>query len=390
MKASTLLLLSTSFLSTAQAAYNLPKQPIKSYECDVCARLSHEHLQDKWEINATPLNNKVSNAQKSYGYRVIATLEELQNGFAISTLAPGAVVRITPMQNKSVPAIKIKTPANKLLSLEEASTLYSEDEGLSENDAKTKQTMLQIKPELGAGRFVIKTTSRGKKTDAYVINVFDKFSYTYLEVSTDSIHYQYGDRLTATISLKDDDTDYDLDSIEVSLINPAGEAKPMELTKVKRNLYQASTELLSVNNDHGENWYVEATVQSSSKINVIRRSGHAAFSYAVPSATLLNIKKLTSKPLTFVATLDVATPSRYALQSVLFRKANVGEAKPIETSQKAQWLDAGKQVIQFTFDNHNELTDDHLYLGYLRLIDYGQLKTVYQYNQPIKLSKLVD
>ncbi|MBA3935685.1 DUF4785 family protein, partial [Shigella sonnei] len=30
------------------------------------------------------------------------------------------------------------------------------------------------------------------------------------------------------------------------------------------------------------------------------------------------------------------------------------------------------------------------YLGYLRLIDYGQLKTVYQYNQPVKLSQLVD
>ncbi|PYD07699.1 DUF4785 domain-containing protein, partial [Pseudomonas syringae pv. pisi] len=56
----------------------------------------------------------------------------------------------------------------------------------------------------------------------------------------------------------------------------------------------------------------------------------------------------------------------------------------------AQWLEPGKHVLQFTFDNHNQLSDDNLYLGYLRLIDYGQLKTVYQYNQPVKLSQLVD
>ncbi|WP_280524238.1 DUF4785 domain-containing protein [Legionella quateirensis] len=30
--------------------------------------------------------------------------------------------------------------------------------------------------------------------------------------------------------------------------------------------------------------------------------------------------------------------------------------------------------MQFTFDNSNQLADDSLYLGYLRLIDYGQLK----------------
>ena len=31
---------------------------------------------------------------------------------------------------------------------------------------------------------------------------------------------------------------------------------------------------------------------------------------------------------------------------------------PIETSQKAQWLEPGKQIIKFTFDNSNQLADD--------------------------------
>ena len=63
---------------------------------------------------------------------------------------------------------------------------------------------------------------------------------------------------------------------------------------------------------------------------------------------------------------------------------------PIETSQKAQWFKPGKHLIQFTFDNQHQLAEDKLYLGYLRLLDYGQLKPVYQYDQPIKLTQLAE
>lgn len=386
------LILMSAFCITQAHAFNLPRQATKSYECDVCDKLSHENLYDKWEITGEPLNRKVSNLQKSYGYKERVTLEELRAGVRVSTLAPGAVVRITPLQNKPIPELQVKTPANQLLNLKEASALYSEDEGFGEAVTATKhQTMIQIKPKLGSGQFTIKSKDKaGKDSDAYIISVFDKFSLTYLQVETDSLHYQYGDKLTATISLKDDDLSYTINDINVSIIGPNGQIIPLKLTEKKHNQFQGTTTLLSELNDHGENWYIEADVQTESGVTLIRRSGHTAYSYSVPSASILSVKKLSSKPLTFVATVDVATASRYALQSVLFRKNGSGEAKPIETSQKAQWLEPGKQLIQFTFDNSNQLTEDSLYLGYLRLIDYGQLKTVYQYNQPVKLTQLVD
>jgi len=274
--------------------------------------------------------------------------------------------------------------------LKDASSLYSEDQNFGAMET-INQTMLQIKPELGFGKFVIKTDdTKHKNTDTFALNVFDKFSMTYLEVGTESLHYQYGDKVVATIALKNDDSGYEVDNVDAYLVGPASQIIPLELTEVTPHRFQGSATLLSELNDHGENWYVEANIVSSTGVDIIRRSGHAAFSYSVPSAALLSIVKLTSKPLTFVATIDVATPSRYALQSVLFSQSGSGEPKAIETSQKAQWFDAGKHVIQFTFDNANNLIEDKLYLGYLRLIDYGQLKTVYQYNAPIKLSKLVE
>lgn len=381
----------SAFCFSQACAFTLPRQPTKSYECDVCNQLSHEVLQDKWEISNEPLNKEISNAQKSYGYKERISLEQLRAGVVIFTRAPGAVIRITPLQNKTAPKLQIKTPSNQLMSLKDASSLYSEDEEFGNPLIAAKhQTMLQIKPELGAGKFVIKSTDNStKNANAYMINVYDKYSSTYLQVETDSVHYQFGDKIIATITLSDY-INHDIDEVDARLIGPSGQVVPLEINKIQRNQFEASAVLTSELNDHGENWYIEADVLSDSGNELIRRAGHAAFSYSVPSASLINVKKISSSPLTFVATLDVATSSRYALQSVLYRKNSKGEALPIETSQRAQWLEPGKQVIQFTFDNSNQLSDDNLYLGYLRLIDYGQLKTVYQYNQPMKLTQLVE
>ncbi len=392
MKITSLVLMS-AFCMSQLHAYPLPKQLIKSYECDECSNLSRDKLQDKWSISDQPLHNEISNQQKSYNYREKVTAKQLNEGVIISTLAPGAVIRITPLQKKSVPQLMLKTPANQLMALKDASALFNQDKGSEEESLLMKyQTLLQIKPELGAGKFVLKNNAIDEKsTDTYLINVFDKFSLTYLQVETDSLHYQYGDKLTATITLKDDEEDYSVDDVNASLVSPQGEIIPLKLTKIKHNKFQGSTFLNSETNNQGQNWYIESSVNTTIGQKIIRRSGHAAFSYSIPSASLISIKKLSSNPLTFVATLDVATASRYALQGVLFHQYAEGAViKPIELSQKAQWFEPGKHVIQFTFDNSSQLSEDSLYLGYLHLIDYGQFKTVYHYNKPIKVNQLLE
>lgn len=391
MKIAHLVLMSAFCANQAQAFY-LPKQTTKPYDCEVCATLSHENLQDKWDISSAPLNQKVSNQQKSYGYRQQVTLNQLRAGVLVTTLAPGAVLRVAAMQNKPLPALNIKTPAQKKLTLKEASALDSEEADFG-NEAITSphQHIIQLKPELGSGAFLLKSDDQtAPSNETYLISVLDKFSSTYLQVETDSLHYQYGDLLKATISLEDEDYDFSINDIDVNLFGPQGQIIALDIKRLRANTFQATTTLLSELNDRGENWYVEANIQTRSGVEIVRRSGHTAYSYSVPSASLIQVRKLSSRPLTFVATLDVATASRYALQSVLYRKNGGGSASPIETSQKAQWLEPGKHLIQFTFDNQSQFTEDNLYLGYLRLIDYGQLKTVYQYNQPLKLTQLVD
>lgn len=392
MKTIHLFLMST-FCFTHAYAYTLPQHPTKAYECDECDKLSHDTLRAHWQIAETPIQHNLNTAQKSYSYNQIITREQLQKGITLSTRAPGAIVRITPLQKKSVPRLDLQTPQNQHLSLKEASALYSQDEVMDESLlAIEHQTMAQLKPELGFGSFILKSaTNSANDAENYLIHVFDKFSLLYLKVEPHAQHYQYGDQFSATISLKDNDAVYSPDDLNVSLVGTNDETIPLKLTQIKRNQFKVNTTLLSTLNTRGDNWYIDAEVLSEQDDGYVKRSARAAFSYSIPSASLLTIKKISSNPLTFAATIDVATASRYALQSILFRHATSDDTLiPLETAQSAQWLEPGKQTIKFNFDNSKHLTDDMLSVGYLHLTDYGQLKTVYHYDEPIKLSKLMD
>lgn len=373
-------------------AYDLPKQPIKSYECNACDKLSRDTLSDKWEIDGELTDTAPSNAQKSYGYKQKVTMEQLRKGVAITTLAPGAVLRIVPLQKNAEPTFELVTPGKKHFSLQEASSLYSENETLGDSSLAVKQQkMLQIKPELGAGTFLLQTEDRtAKNNDTYLISVLDKLSLSYIRVETDALRYQFGDMMTATISLNKDDGPYKTSDLSVYLVSPRGEMTPLTLTDVGHSRFEARAPLISETSDQGENWYVEADAITKLGSSVVRRSGHTGFSYYIPSGTLLSAKKVSNNPLTISVSVEVATASRYVLQSVLYKKTNDDNLEALETAQVAQWLEPGVHEMQFTFDNLQKLADDNLLLGYLHLTDYGQLKTVYEYNPPVRLTKLVD
>ncbi|WP_115704530.1 DUF4785 domain-containing protein [Legionella sainthelensi] len=384
-----------SLLSSVQVnAYNLPQHPIKSYDCEICGTLSHENLQDSWQTAEVPLKNTGSNIQKSYSYTKKVSAAQLEQGVILPIHAPGAVMRIIPLEDKAIPVLELKNASDPFMSLKEASSLYSQDEAIDESlKMGTHQTMLQIKPELGMGNFVIKSkkAKSHNESNTYLIHVFEKYSLLYLQIEPAALQYQYGDQFNATITLKDNETSYPIDDINATLIGPNNQSITLKLKEIKRNQYEASAHLLSDINTRGDNWYIEVDVTSGLDENSpTHRTGRAAFSYAIPSAGLVSIKKTSSKPLTFAVIADVATASRYALQSVLYKRNAAGENIPVETAQSALWLEPGRQIIHFSFDNSAQLAEDQLSVGYLHLTDYGQLKPVYQHDLPIKLSQVLD
>ncbi|KTD33615.1 DUF4785 domain-containing protein [Legionella israelensis] len=381
-----------SFLCFSQAqAFKLPDQEISSYECGkTCDELSHEPMHLEWNIHDQNFKHPLRNLQKSYGYKKKVTLEELRKGVVVNTLAPRAIIRISPISGSHVPILRLETKSHSL-SFQEASSLYSRDEAFADADYdQNHHTVLQLKEELGAGQFKLVTDEQSISTDeTFVISVFDKYSNAYLTVETNKDEYKLNDKIIATITLNDT-LDYPVKDVFASIVAPNGDSIPLNLTKTKSNQYKGSAQLHSKKNDFGANWYVEAAISAWFGDQLITRQGHAAFSYSIPSAKLIEIEKVSTQPLNFKAMVNVANNSRYALQSVLYYKDSQGKFHPLSTSQTANWFTSGKHALEFTFDKniYKQYDQQSLYLGYFHLVDYGQLKTVYHYDEPVKLSEL--
>ncbi|MDP1603922.1 MAG: DUF4785 family protein [Legionella sp.] len=390
MKSNYIVFLSALWVGHA-AAMMLPGHELKSYECDTCESLSHSVLNTSWTIDSKPLGHDTLHHQDSVKYRQEVTLSELKQGVSIYTMAPGAVIRIVPLSRH----IKAFTPEFNIkkgevdLPLKDASALWAQDEALQNSPFINEILAVQLKPELGAGEFSLRVKNAGNNlNDRFMIHVLDKASNTALSLETDKAFYQYGDELVATLRLHDNATDYSLDTITISASTAAGETIPLVTEKVSPGVYKAHFKLDSEKNPHGKNWYVEAAVTATINEQMIRRHAHTAFSYAIPSAAITEIKAHESQPFSFTVNVNVATGSRYALQAVLFATGKKGKKEAIQSVQSAAWLAPGQSemVISFPPDVANHYKAPY-YLGSIQLIDYGQLKTVDTYNKPINISK---
>lgn len=383
-----------ALLASQAQAIPLPHQPLYAYDCAVCNSLSQVDLSRQWPVNNSALGHDTLHQQKSKKYRISTTLKQLHEGLALHTLASGAIIRIVPQhRDKTVkPNFQIQTQNNTLLPIKEASVLFASEDALEDSPlADDTLTILQLKPELGFGQFILKSNLlKGHENDIYTIHVFDQASTTYLSVKTDKARYHYGDKLIATFTLSGEAGGYPIDVITANLVLPEGEAKPLKLKEVSPNLYTATLSLLSSKGYHGENWYIEAQVETNVGGNTIKRLAHSAFSYVIPSAAIrsINVSKSTV-PFSYVANIETSTSSRYAMQVVLFATNRKGKTVPIETIQSAAWYTPGMHQMHFSFSPERARQfKPPYYLGAIQLTDYGQLKPVYEYNQKIDLNRL--
>jgi hypothetical protein len=141
-------------------------------------------------------------------------------------------------------------------------------------------------------------------------------------------------------------------------------------------------------NPQGKNWYIQSRVTGIIDGQYVQREAKTAFSYALPSATLVNLHMQKEEPFSFTATLQVSTSSRYSLQGVLWGTTSLGEIKPIAISQSAIFSTPGKTPITLRFAKPANTYQAPFYLGNLVLTDYGQLKPVYVREEKIPLKIL--
>jgi hypothetical protein len=371
----TFLLLATS---APVIAMTFPQTPIKSYDCDTCSSLSKELIQTAWGIEDKPLNNALSNEQRSVWYQKIITGKALNAGFKIHTQGKKAVIRVENISQKNPIKLTVQAKNQPAQSVQAASTEWSSD---ALPFSKRNHLIFQLKPDLGQGSFILKTVGTSIPDDAQIlVHVLDKYSATYLSLTTNKSTYVYGDELVATIQLRDEITDYPIDDISATLTNPEGKFIALSVERVDKNTYQAKANLLSEMNPKGENWTVETSVTSSLNNETVTRQGHTAFSYAIPSAA---VREITPDPIDaskYTADIEVATASRYALQAILYQIDGEGKKHPVQIAESADWLAIGKQSLTLAFNPPKAQDASHYVLGDIQLIDYGQIKSVFSHH----------
>ena len=376
----------------------LTTQTVLPYECKTCENLPHETVMTHWAIQKKTLGHETQHEQISKKYSLNTTFKELEKGINLYTQAPGAIIRISRqlsaikpgLSPKFKPFFQIKTKKRGLLNLNEASNLIASGTDLNDTYFSTNtEAILALKPELGAGKFtIIATPAAGHENEQYRINIFDKQSLSALAIKTDKANYHVGEKLTITVSFSDQSDFYPIDEIRASLVSPNGNKTPLILTK-KDQGYTAIIPLPTENTiTIGANWYVETETTATVDGNIVMREAHTAFSYAIPSAVIREISPEISDPLTVKMALDIATGSRYGVQAVLFVKDSNGHTTPIEVSQTSAWLAPGSHNVTLMFAPQNKtLNATQLYLGSIQLIDYGQMKEVFEYNDFLPINR---
>lgn len=391
-------ILLTLFGITTVQAYALKQNgsSIRHYNCNICATLSHESLSTNWPSpQITTIKHLKKRRKKSRKYKITATYKQLREGIPVVTEGEGAVIRISPVnpqQAKKKPQFRIQNKQGLNLRLLDASTLYSEDEVLKDSPFANNTLILStLKPDLGHGEFKISSDADAtiNEDTLYNIHIFDRHSTIELSVETDKARYFYGDELKIKIRLHEGELNFPIEDLKLTLVTPKDKKIPLSFQTLDSNVIESSIPLNFSEVTRGETWYVIA--QSYAKVNdsTVRRRVHVSFSYAIPSAKIREITQINPGTFTFSAAVDVATESRYALEAILYTKDENDRAVALQTAQTAKWLPAGTNSIDFSFNlPQKENYSKPFYLGYIRLIDYGQLKPVFEYDAPIELAQL--
>lgn len=388
-------------------ALTLPTTTLQAYDCPTCESLSHESLITQWPLQVRSLDKTAPlHEQSSKQYSIKTTAKELAQGVVLSTFAPGAVIRIdtmrspqnvTKIQNRTATGAAsvqfyIKTKQSGLIKLIDAAENHATTKSLASTEfTENAQLIVQLKPTLGFGQFILSADQPiGVAANTpYLIQVFDKNAEAYLTIKTNRSSYYHGDNLTTTIHLADPHRTYPAETIKANLVNPQGRRTPLTLTPSSDHHYTAVIPLTNPSNSLGRNWSIETEASTTVNNKTLIRHAHTAFSYAINSASIQEVKSNADSPSTITATIEVATSSRYALQAVLLTLDEHGKKIPLEMAQTAAWLTPGTHDMILSFSP--DLITNHsgpLYLSTLELIDYGQIKPVFKYNKLIPISEL--
>lgn len=294
---------------------------------------------------------------KSREYWVQASGEELAAGFSIFTTAPGALVRINPVDalDKALGLADLTLRgANGAEASAASMGLAVDPEALDKAGAPfaAGTVAFRLDEQLGAGEFQVragldKATARG----GYVVHVLDQGSDLELGLATGALDLVAGDELLVRGGI--DKAGAAIPARLAGFVtSPAGQVHELHFADGRLGSLARLT-LESCASTAPGLWEVHAFARAEVDGKLALRTVRTAFSCSAATARFaggVELVDAASGALTATFAVDAASAGRYELRGTLFGTDAAGALVPAAMAHSAAWLEAGRGELRLTID----------------------------------------
>lgn len=275
---------------------------------------------------------------------------ELKSGFALTTTAPGALVRISPRDHAKSGAVD----PGELRLLRDgqplAASAFKRLAGAGElkaagMDVPDGSVIVQLDDSIGQGRFQLQLS---KASGRYLVHVFEPQSDLVLQAQAGRSRLLAGDIIEVAASLQKGGSALAGGVMQAQLVSPSGQTWPMQFANGK------ATGQLPLDADPGLGlWEVQLFAGASSKDGPVQRDARTAIEVSQPTARLGGDYGFDPGAVKFSLPVQVAAAGRYEVRGVLYATNASGESRPVAQAHSANWLEAGERKLDLAFGPGN-------------------------------------
>lgn len=287
---------------------------------------------------------------QSREYWSVVEAGELKSGFALTTTAPGALVRISPQSREKSGAVdpgqvRLLRGGQPLSAAAFKRLATASDLKQAGMDVPDGSVIVQLDEAAGQGRFELQLS---KASGAYLVHVFEPNSDLVLLAQAHRSRLLAGDTVEVAASLQRGKSALAGDVMQAQLVSPSGQTWPLTVSDGK-----ASGQLPLDADPTPGLWEVQVFAGAASKDGPVQRDARTAFEVSRPTARLGGGYAFDPGLVKFSLPVQVAAPGRYEVRGVLYATGPQGAMQPVAQAHSANWLEAGEGKLDLAFGPGN-------------------------------------
>jgi hypothetical protein len=345
--------------------------------------VTREPVSFSWASRAAVAAPQPFVAQSREAYFTV-TGAELEQGVALPTTAPRAIVRLQPVGEASIRENEAIHPSALIITGADGKARAAGDgmETLVSADRLAKADIpfasgtsaFRLSADVGSGPLRMRAQGLNP-SQHYLVNVVEPDSPLALTMQTTSAAYLQGQQLQVLAQLQYLSDKVAPGRIDAKLVSPAGRSYPLEFKRGADGRMAAVAAPTAADAAEPGLWEVQANVEANVQGQRALRSTRFAVPVALPTAKLTRSADLAGDngALTVKLVVEAASAGRYEVRGVLYGTVQ-GSLQPLAVGNAAQWVEPGQASIGLPFDAALLAGSTGPYeLRDLQLLDQGRL-----------------